>query len=226
MLLFMCHCFYPLLIFQSEFVITLTHNWVCIVLLLCNLFMIAIFFILHLFYCLVSVILVLIKIFMVFWKQESILHLFKSYFVTMSMKTIIMSASICTCLRELYFMLYNAYYYWTMTCRYWNFSWLDILFHKEKSLLCFNHDFLYFFYNLFLSIFALKAGYIELNSQPKKKSNSYFSCYHWNVKSLPTKIHCKVAAWKAHNSIYKYDFFVLMKFFLIPHLNEMSKISW
>ena len=74
-------------------------------------------------------------------------------------------------LRELYFMLYNAYYYRTMTCRYWNLSWLDILFHKEKSLLCFNHDFLYFFYNLFLSIFALKAGYIELNSEPKKKSN-------------------------------------------------------
>ena len=38
-----------------------------------------------------------------------------------------------------------------------------------------------FFYNIFLSIFILKAGDIELNPGPKKIPYSYFSCCHWSV---------------------------------------------
>ena len=37
-----------------------------------------------------------------------------------------------------------------------------------------------------MSILVLKAGDIELNSGPNKKSHSYFSCCHWNVNSSPT----------------------------------------
>ena len=63
-----------------------------------------------------------------------------------------------------------------------------------------------FFYISFLSILVLKAGDIGLNPGPNKKSHSYFSCCHWNVNSLPTDSHCKVASLKAYNSVYKYDF--------------------
>ena len=62
------------------------------------------------------------------------------------------------------------------------------------------------FYSLFLSIHDLKAEDIELNPGPNKKSHSYFSCCHWDVNSLLTDNYFKVAALKAYNSIYKYDF--------------------
>ena len=85
--------------------------------------------------------------------------------------------------------------------------------------------FFYFFYNSFLSILLLKAGDIELNPGPNKKSHSYFSCCHWNINSLPTNNYCKVATLKAYNSVYKHDFLCFSETFLIPHLNQMTKIS-
>ena len=80
-----------------------------------------------------------------------------------------------------------------------------------------------FFYNSFLSILVLKAGDIELNPGPNKKSHSYFSCCHWNIKSLPTDNYCKVAALSLIQFI-NMIFYVLVKLFLIPHLNQMTKI--
>ena len=65
-----------------------------------------------------------------------------------------------------------------------------------------------------MSILVLKAGDIELNPGPNKKSHSYFSCCHWNVNSLPTGNYCKVAALKAYNSVYKYDFLCVTETFL------------
>ena len=104
-----------------------------------------------------------------------------------------------------------------MEWRYWDVSWLDIFFLKQKSLLRFIHNFqvfFNFFYNSFLCILDLKAGGIELNPGPNKKSNSYFSCCHWNVNSLPTGNYCKVAALKAYNSVYIYDFLCVSETFL------------
>ena len=57
-----------------------------------------------------------------------------------------------------------------------------------------------------MSILVLKAGDIELNPGPNKKSHSYFSCCRWDVNSLLTDNYCKVAALKAYKSVYKYDF--------------------
>ena len=67
--------------------------------------------ILSLFYCLVSVTLVKATDQNFIIKQESILGPFKSHFATFFMKSILLiKASIYMCLRELYLMLYNAYY--------------------------------------------------------------------------------------------------------------------
>ena len=63
-----------------------------------------------------------------------------------------------------------------------------------------------FFFNVFLSIFILKTGDIELNPGPPKIPHSYFSCCQWNVNSLASYIYSKVLALKAYNSTYKYDF--------------------
>ena len=71
----------------------------------------------------------------------------------------------------------------------------------------------------------LKTGYIELNPGPHKKSHSYFSCCYWNVYSLPTNNYCKVAALKAYNFVYKYDFLCVSETFLNSSLNQMTKIS-
>ena len=57
-----------------------------------------------------------------------------------------------------------------------------------------------------MSVLVLKAGDIELNPGPNKKSHSYFSCCYWNVNSLPTANYCKVEALKAYSSFCKYDF--------------------
>ena len=70
-----------------------------------------------------------------------------------------------------------------------------------------------FFYNIFLSIFILKAGDIELNPGPKKIPYSYFSCCHWNVDSLAADNYSKVLALKAYNSTYKYDFICISETF-------------
>ena len=80
-----------------------------------------------------------------------------------------------------------------------------------------------FFYNSFLSILVLKAGDIELNPGPNKKSHSYFSCCHWNVNSLPTDNYCKVAALKAYNSVYKYDFLCVSETFLNSSFESNDK---
>ena len=71
----------------------------------------------------------------------------------------------------------------------------------------------------------LKTGYIELNPGPNKKSHSHFSCCYWNVYSLPTNNYCKVAALKAYNFVYKYDFLCVSETFLNSSLNQMTKIS-
>ena len=71
-----------------------------------------------------------------------------------------------------------------------------------------------FFYNIFLSIFVLKVGDIELNPEPKKIPYSYFSCCHWNVNSLAADNYSKVSALKAYNSTYKYDFIYISETFL------------
>ena len=71
-----------------------------------------------------------------------------------------------------------------------------------------------FFYNVFLSVFILKAGDIELNPGPKKYSSFIFSCCHWNVNSLATDNYSKVLALKAYNSTYKCDFICISETFL------------
>ena len=76
---------------------------------------------------------------------------------------------------------------------------------KELDLIIIFRCFLNFFYSSFLSNFVLRAGDIELNPGPNKKSHSYFSCCHWNVNSFPTDNYCKVAALKTYNSIYNCD---------------------
>ena len=75
-------------------------------------------------------------------------------------------------------------------------------------------SFFHFIYSLFFSILLLKAGDIALNPGLNKKSQSCFSCCHWNANSLPTDNYCKVAALKAYNSIYKYDFICVSETFL------------
>ena len=70
------------------------------------------------------------------------------------------------------------------------------------------------FYNSFLLILVLKSVDIELNSEPNKKSHSYFSCCHCSVNSLPSDIYIEVAGLKAYNSICKYDFIYVSETFL------------
>ena len=57
-----------------------------------------------------------------------------------------------------------------------------IISQKTKNNLCdpiiISECMLTFFYNVFLSIFILKAVDIELNPGPKKIPHSYFSCCH------------------------------------------------
>ena len=74
-----------------------------------------------------------------------------------------------------------------------------------------------------MSILVLKTGDIELNPGPNKKSHSYFSCCHWNVNSLPTDNYCKVAALKAYNSVYKYDFLCVSETFLNSSFESSDK---
>ena len=71
-----------------------------------------------------------------------------------------------------------------------------------------------FFYNVFLSVFILKAGDIELNPGPQKYPHSYFSCCHWNVNSLATYNYSKVLALKTYNFTHKYDFICISETFL------------
>ena len=113
--------FFPFPIFKVEFIVRLVHNWVCITLFLCifidatlfiSFYIIANFFIFCLFFCLayVMVVRVTVQNFIFVTKQVSILELFKSFFVNISMEFIfLMSASICTCLREQYLILCDAY---------------------------------------------------------------------------------------------------------------------
>ena len=74
-----------------------------------------------------------------------------------------------------------------------------------------------------MSILVLKAGDIELNPGPNKKSHSYFSCCHWNVSSLPTDNYFEVAALKAYNSVYKFDFLYVSETFLNPSFESNDK---
>ena len=96
-----------------------------------------------------------------------------------------------------------------MACSFWNISWPDFFFSNKKAccdpIIIFKCSF-NFFYNSFLSILALKAGDIELNTGPNKNSHSYFFCCHWNVNSSPNHNCCKVPALKGYNFVYKYDF--------------------
>ena len=71
-----------------------------------------------------------------------------------------------------------------------------------------------FFYKVSFSILILKAGDIELIPGPLKNPHSYFTCCHWNVKSLATDNYSKVLALKAYNSTYKYDFICISETFL------------
>ena len=77
--------------------------------------------------------------------------------------------------------------------------------------------FFYFFYDSFLSILVLKAGDIELNPGPNKKSHSYFSCCHCNVNSF------KVAALRACNSVYRHDFLCVSETFLSSSFESSYK---
>ena len=74
-----------------------------------------------------------------------------------------------------------------------------------------------------MSILVLKAGDIELNPEPNKKSHSYFCCCQWNVNSLPTDNYCKVAALKAYNSVYKYYFLCVSATFLNSSFESNDK---
>ena len=74
-----------------------------------------------------------------------------------------------------------------------------------------------------MSIRDLKAEDIELNPGPNKKSHSYFSCCHWDVNSLLTDNYFKVAALKAYNSIYKYDFVCVSETFLNSSFESNDK---
>ena len=67
---------------------------------------------------------------------------------------------------------------------------------------------------VFLSIFLLQSGDIELNPRPQKIPHSYFSCCYWNVNSLATDNYSKALALKAYNSTYKYDFVCISETFL------------
>ena len=70
----------------------------------------ATFYILCLFYCLVSVNLVKVADQNFYYKTRINIRAIQIIFITISMKTIpLMLGSICTCLRELYLMLFNAY---------------------------------------------------------------------------------------------------------------------
>ena len=69
----------------------------------------------------------------------------------------------------------------------------------------------------------MKAGDIELNPGPNKKSHSYFSCCHWNVNSLPTDNYCKVAALKAYKPVYKHDFLCVCETFLNSSFESYDK---
>ena len=112
-----------------------------------------------------------------------------------------------------------------MACRYWKIA-LPIFFFSNKKACCdpiINSSFFNCFYNSFLSILLLKAGDIELNPGPNKKSHSYFSCCHWNVNSLPTDNYCKVAALKAYKSVYKYDFLSVCETFLNSSFESNDK---
>ena len=77
-----------------------------------------------------------------------------------------------------------------------------------------------FFYNVSFSILILKAGDIELSPGPPKNPHSYFTCCHWNVKSLATDNYSKVLALKAYNSTYKYDFICISETFLDSSFEE------
>ena len=74
-----------------------------------------------------------------------------------------------------------------------------------------------------MSNFLLKAGDIELNPGPNKKSHSYFCCCHWNVNSIPIDNYCNVAALKAYNFVYKYDFLCVSETFLNSSFESSDK---
>ena len=76
------------------------------------------------------------------------------------------------------------------------------------------------FYNVSFSILILKAGDTELIPGLPKNPHSYFTCCHWNVKSLATDNHSKVLALKAYNSTCKYDFICISKTFLDSSFEE------
>ena len=111
-----------------------------------------------------------------------------------------------------------------MACRYWKISQQTPKTKKKLSdpVIIFTCIFT-FFYNVFLSILILKAGDIEINPEPPKKSHSYFCCYHWNVNSLATDNYSKIVALKAYNSIYKCDFICISETFLDSSFESNDK---
>ena len=131
--LFFFFCQFP----KMDFIMTSVHKWVCIIECAIFLYKCNLFYFLYLF-CLLCVTLVRVTdhFFRIYPKASLNIWTTHITFVTTSVETIfLMSASICACLREQYLLLlYNAYYYWTMACRYLNISCPDILFSRTKEL--------------------------------------------------------------------------------------------
>ena len=67
-----------------------------------------------------------------------------------------------------------------------------------------------------LSIFFLLCGDVELNPDPNKKRNSWFtfSICHWNLNSLTAHNSEKVNLLEAYNSVNKFDIIYLSESFL------------
>ena len=162
------------------------------------------FYILCLYYCLVSVTLVGVadQIFYIYCKASFNIR------TPFYMETIfLMSASMCACLRDESNIRNIRCYVMPVNTEQWRAGigrFHGRILFSQKA--CFDSVMIFkcffnFFYNSFLSILVLKAGDIELNSRPNKMSHSYFSCCHWNVNGWPTDNYCKVAALKAYNSV-------------------------
>ena len=139
-------------------------------------------------------------------------------------KIFLISASVCACLREQCYLMPVNTEQWRAGIGTFHGPWF---FFSNKKACCepisIFKCFFNFFYSSFLSILVLKAGDIELNPWPNKKSHSYFSYCHWNVNSLPTDNYCKVAALTASNSVYKYDFLCVSETFINSSFESNDK---
>ena len=70
------------------------------------------------------------------------------------------------------------------------------------------------------SILISLSGDVQLNPDPKKKSDVNFSIWHWNLGSIAAHNYANVFLLKAHIAVYKFDVICIFKTYLATSITS------